>query len=206
MGPSSTWSFTRRVIRLIESYLPERNTPPVPTGLDGGAYKLKWTRIANDELPDLGDLPARDYAIYIFNTFTFHVGQLFLVIDEESFLQNLEEFYKDAAAKVRQSRMWFAQFLFVLAFGKAFLTPFSPETNPAGCSYALRALAIIPDFADEHAEPLLEIDVLCLAALYLQSVDMRLTAYQYVREWDIVFTRPIANVSLDWPGVEALLY
>ncbi|KAJ5256899.1 transcriptional regulator family: Fungal Specific TF [Penicillium angulare] len=122
MGPTSSWSFCRRVLALIGRRVPESNCPPDPWHLDGMAFKLQWRPASPDEIPDVSNLPPLDYALFLFNTVKFYFGFLSFMIDEESYLRDLYEFYEDPAEKATGSRYWYAQYLLVLAFGKAFLS------------------------------------------------------------------------------------
>lgn len=128
----------------------------------------------------MSGLSSLDYALYLFNTVKFHLGQLFRMIDEELFLQEMNAFYENAQAKATTSRLWYAQYLMILAFGKAFLVQYKAGAAPPGSEYAVRALSLIPEIRDMYGERILEIEVYCLAALYLQCVDLRITAFQYV--------------------------
>ena len=57
-----------------------------------------------------------------------------------------DEFYDDAAAKVQERRLWYVQFLIILAFGEAFLDPVRNHTNTAGWTkYFSRAMSLLPD-------------------------------------------------------------
>lgn len=51
---------------------------------------------------------------------------------------------------------------------------------PSGSAFASRAMALMPDIAELHDEGLLSIEVLSLAALCFRSIDMRVSAFQYV--------------------------
>lgn len=182
LAPSSTWSFCRRVLALLMQQSPGSDNPPDPFNYDGTAYRLRWKRISEDEDPDISNLPALDYALYFFNVVKFHLGQFSNIVDEESYLQNLDEFYVDTATKARSSRLWFAQYLLVLAFGKAFVGHASvgPSSSLPGVEYASRAMALLPDMSAVEGDGLFAIEVLCLASLYFQSIDMRIAAFQHI--------------------------
>jgi proline utilization trans-activator len=96
-------------------------------------------------------------------------------------MANLHTFYDNPTENARQLKMWFIQFLLVLAFGKAFLQPAMTSGIPPGSEYFLRAMNMIPDTERLYREPVPAIEVLCMVSLYLQSVDMRCSAYGYVR-------------------------
>ncbi|EAW24713.1 fungal specific transcription factor domain-containing protein [Aspergillus fischeri NRRL 181] len=180
MGPSSSWSFCRRVLALIGKHVPESNYLPDPWHLDGVAFKLHWTSLRSDEVPDTTNLPPLDYALFLFNTVKFYFGHLFYIIDEPSYLQHLQELYKDPATKATSSRLWYAQYLLILAFGKAFVVQSSSQEGPSGSQYASRAMALLPDLSGIYCEPLDSIRALALAALYFQSIDMRVAAFQHI--------------------------
>lgn len=182
LGPTSTWAFSRRVLNTLgERFVPEDNKA-VPLAVDGEAYQFQYRRSTFEETPDLTGLPSHDYAIYMLNTVQFHLGQLFRLFDEEEFLHNLHEFYADAATKVQESPLWYVQFLLVLAFGEAFLTPIrNTHIAPGWGKYFTRAMSLMPDISALWPEPILAIEVLTMIALYLHSVDLRDTAYCYVR-------------------------
>ncbi|KAJ3941067.1 uncharacterized protein N0V96_008943 [Colletotrichum fioriniae] len=155
MGPTSSWSFCRRVLALLGKRLPE--AAPDPWHLPHeGAFRMQWTPLGATDTPDVSNLPPLDYALFLFNTVKFYLGAVFYVIDEPSFLKNLHELYEDPAGKASSARLWYAQYLLVLAFGKAFVVNrLNPDTIPA-------------------------IQALALAALYFQCLDMRLAAYQHI--------------------------
>jgi hypothetical protein len=115
------------------------------------------------------------------NTVRFHFGHLYQLIDEDYFACNFDEFYHNASAKVQESRLWYVQFLVVLAFGEALLAPVRRASNTASWTkYFSRAMSLLPDTTALWQDPLLGIEVLALIALYLHSVDMRDSAYCYV--------------------------
>ncbi|KAL4813094.1 hypothetical protein BDW67DRAFT_188091 [Aspergillus spinulosporus] len=181
MGPSSSWSFCRRVLALLGEQVPEANNPPDPWNIDGTAFMLKWRPLPADETPDLSDLPPMDYGLYLLHTVRFHFGPLFYIIDEAAFIQDLHHFYSSPEDQVGPMRIWFAQYLLIIAFGKAFLAPDrQPNAPPDGHQYASRAMALMPDMSGLHSDQLQCIQALALAALYFQSVDMRVAAFQHI--------------------------
>ncbi|KAJ5956284.1 transcriptional regulator family: Fungal Specific TF [Penicillium viridicatum] len=180
MGPTSSWSFCRRVLALIGRKVPESNCPPDPFHIDGVAFKLTWRPYPPDEVPDVTNLPPLDYALFLFNTVKFYFGFLSFMIDESAYLQDLHEFYRDPPAKAASNRPWYCQYLLVLAFGKAFLIQRNPSGTPPGHQYASRAMALLPDLSGVDEDPLGCIQALSLGAVYLQSIDMRRAAFQHI--------------------------
>lgn len=148
--------------------------------MDGDAYKFSWKRVGLEDKPDLSRLPSLDFAIYLTNTVKFHLGGIFRLFDEDEFLQHLHEFYAEAPEKVGSSRLWYTQYLLVLAFGKGFLNGPKTPGSLSGSEFFTRAMSILPDIPDLHEEPVLAVEVLNLIALYFYCLDMRQTAYSYV--------------------------
>ncbi|KAE8137536.1 hypothetical protein BDV38DRAFT_271142 [Aspergillus pseudotamarii] len=180
LGPTSTWSFSRRILNTIQARLGPQNSTPLPLAVDGDAYQLQWRQASSEELPDISGLPSLEHALYILNTVQFHFSHLYLLFDEDEFLHHLYEFYDNAEVKVQESRLWYVQFLIVLAFGEALLAPVRKVSNAASWTkYFLRAMSFLPDITGLWQDPVLAIEVLTLIGLYFHSIDMRDTAYCY---------------------------
>ncbi|TQN66019.1 Proline utilization trans-activator [Colletotrichum shisoi] len=181
MGPTSSWSFCRRVLALLGKRIPE--AAPDPWHLPHeGAFRMHWTPLGASEAPDVSNLPPLDYAMFLFNTAKFYLGAVFYLVDEPSFLREMRELYEDPAAKAASSRLWYAQYLLILAFGKAFVVSGGGPhaTAPPGVQYAARAMALLPDLSGLNPDSILSIQALALAAVYFQCLDMRLAAYQHI--------------------------
>ncbi|KAM0563032.1 hypothetical protein ACHAPJ_001876 [Fusarium lateritium] len=167
MGPASSWAFCRRVLALVGKHLPDTNNEPPPWHLDGVAFRLQWRPLMPDEQPDISNLPPSDYAFFLVQTARFYLGPLASLIDETEFLQHFKELYQDASAKASSS------------FGKAFLGGKSADGSPPGYQYAARAMPLMPELAGIALDPVLSAQALTLAAIYFQSIDMRVAAYQH---------------------------
>ncbi|KPM39399.1 hypothetical protein AK830_g7152 [Neonectria ditissima] len=180
MGPSSSWAFCRRVLALVGKHLPDAGRDPAPWHLDGAAFKMQRRPIGPDEAPDVSNLPPSDYALFLVKTATFYLGPLANILDERRFICNMKELYEDAPTKARVCRHWYAQFLLMLAFGKAFLGNAGKDNKPSGYQYAARAMSILPDLAGIDNEPVVSAQALTLAAIYFQSIDMRVAAFHHI--------------------------
>lgn len=90
-----------------------------------------------------------------------------------------------------EHRLWFIQFLLVLAFGTAFLHRSGRSKDPPGSKFFIRAMSLMPDQAPLWKGSLLAIEVLGMAGLYLYSIDQRESAHIYVR-----FTFPPAYYAV----------
>ncbi|OJJ79766.1 putative C6 transcription factor [Aspergillus glaucus CBS 516.65] len=181
LGPTSTWSFSRRVLSIIQTRVHPDSTRSIPLAVDGDAYQIHWSQASSDEPPDISGLPSIDYALYMLSTVKFHLSPMYRFFDEKEFLCNLYEFYDNAPVKAQESRLWYIQFLMVLAFGEAFLTPMRTAENTENWTrFFTRALSLLPDITGLWQDPILAIEVLALIALYFHSVDIRDTAYCYI--------------------------
>ncbi|CAM1507747.1 Fc.00g045950.m01.CDS01 [Cosmosporella sp. VM-42] len=180
MGPTSSWSFCRRTLALLGKRLPESNCAPDPWHLDGMAFKMQWKPLGREEAPDISNLPPLDYALHLFNSVKFYLGVIINLIDEPRYLKDLHEFYEDATTKASESRLWYAQYLLILAFGKAILNSSGPRKSPSGYHYAVRAMSLMPDLSGMDVDANEAIQALALASLYLQSIDMRVAAFQHI--------------------------
>jgi len=158
------------------------NSTSLPINLDGAAYQLPPLPHIYGHLPTIEEaqLPSLDHAIYLFNAFKFHLNQTFRFVDERRFTETLHAFYRHDP-DFAPSPLAFAEVMFVLAFGKAFLSRSTSTTTPKGWMYASWGFAALPTLHNDSQDNMLAIQVYCLAALYSQSIDMRVTAFDYVR-------------------------
>ena len=149
----------------------------------GEAYDLGWDG-SRGNAPSLktdnATLPSADHAMYLINATKFHVGQMFHLFDEESFMQYFSRFHNANAAKSGLIPLWYAHYLLILAFGKAFLARTVKGRKPPGADLFVQAMAILPDVTYLCLHPIETIEILCCATLYLHSLDFRSPAYQLV--------------------------
>ncbi|KAJ5761514.1 hypothetical protein N7533_003553 [Penicillium manginii] len=183
LGHTSTWSFCRRVFTLLEDAGLYSTAPRAPLNLDGAAFRLHWHSKAEVDSSDLLKLPPIDQALFLYNTVKFRLGEIFSVVDQPNFLRIFDEFHKNPLKTAQMERLWFVEYLMLLAFGKAFTSYMNTTTvAPPGSELAVRALSLLPDvaFLQDERPALLAMEVLALIALYFQSIDMRSPAYQYI--------------------------
>ncbi|KAE8346229.1 hypothetical protein BDV24DRAFT_176278 [Aspergillus arachidicola] len=182
LAPTSVWSFTARLSVMLTEKLQLESPYTTPSQLDKDIYPLQWKQAIAEGPPDISGLPSIDHALYLFNTVKFHLGVKYRFFDEDTFLAHIHEFYNgNAAEKATESRLWFVQFLLVLAFGNAFLLQSRNVKDPPGSKFFVRAMALMPDHASLWKDSLLASETLALAGLYLYSIDHRESAHVYVR-------------------------
>lgn len=97
-------------------------------------------------------------------------------------MRGLHDFYTKGANQepTTDTRLWYIQFLLVMAFGKALLLPAAPGESPPGGGLVSRALELLPDNPGLYQDPILSVEILCCLALYMQSVDHRNSAFTYI--------------------------
>lgn len=126
-------------------------------------------------------MPSLNHALYLLDTVKFHFGQNYHFFDEKEFSDNMRAFYAGGAAKMAsENRLWFAQFLLIVAFGKAFLSRPQHSGEPPGAHYFTRAMSVMPEITSLWKDSLLAIEVLALTGLYLYAIDERESAHVYV--------------------------
>ncbi|KAI9929625.1 hypothetical protein MW887_001099 [Aspergillus wentii] len=179
LAPSSMWSLTARLTVMMTERLHLEPVASDPGFLEGDIYDLQW--MPSTDGPDVSGLPSIDHSLYLFNTVKFHLGQNYRFFDESAFTSHLHEFYYgNALEKATECRLWFVQFLLVLAFGNAFLSRSRNSQDPPGSRFFVRAMSLMPDLRFLWKDCLLSIEVLALAGLYLYSIDHRESAHVYV--------------------------
>ncbi|KAF5657455.1 hypothetical protein FHETE_10425 [Fusarium heterosporum] len=181
LAPWSTWSFTLRLMLMLGDKLqPGVETIP-PQLTDDDVYTLSWNNRPANEKPDVTGLPSLDYAIYLFHTFKFHLGQTYRLFDEVEFVNQIRDFYSDAQTKAEENRLWYVKFLLILSFGTAFhLAQPVPSNQPPGSKFFVRAMGLMPDHTALWKDSLFAIEVLAMVGLYLYSIDQRESAHVYL--------------------------
>ncbi|CAG7923000.1 unnamed protein product [Penicillium olsonii] len=183
LGHTSTWSFCRRVFKLLEDDASCPNAHRSPLNLDGAAFRLHWQPKLAVDASDLVKLPPVDHALMLYNIVKYRLGELFGIVDEKSFLCSFDEFHRSPLKTAQMLPLWFIKYLMILAYGKALTSyPDPAAVAPSGSDLATRALSLLPDvaFLQDERPALLAIEILALIALYFQSLDMRSAAYQYI--------------------------
>ncbi|KAI1068495.1 hypothetical protein LB507_004286, partial [Fusarium sp. FIESC RH6] len=181
LAPWSTWSFTLRLMLMLGDSLQPGGDMIPPQLIESDVYTLSWNIRPPHEKPDVTGLPSLDYAIYLFHTFKFHLGQTYRLFDEVEFVNQIRDFYSDAQSKAEENRLWYVKFLLILAFGTAFnASQRMASTEPPGAKFFVRAMGLMPDHTALWKDSLLAIEVLAMVGLYLYSIDERESAHVYL--------------------------
>ncbi|KAK2689578.1 hypothetical protein QWA68_012050 [Fusarium oxysporum] len=186
MGTSSNWSFNKRVLTMTHERVKGR---PLSmhnlhfAGTEGKVFDLRWDgtrKLTAQDVPDMSALPTKDFALYLINSVKFHCGWLYSLFDEDTFMERFRLFHENPSEYARAEPLWFVHYLLVLAFGKAFVVQSTKSRRPPGGDFFIQAMKLMPDFNFFDCDIIEEMQVLCCAALYLQSVDHIQQAYRLV--------------------------
>ncbi|KAK4072126.1 transcriptional regulator family: Fungal Specific TF [Trichoderma harzianum] len=185
LGPSSTWAYIQQAMSILQQCIKDQSSPQLPTTSDGGAFVLDWpsTSQTTPTAPlTIDRLPSLTYSLYLTDTVKFYLGPMYHLYDEDIFRQRLNDFYATGpwVEPPRSSRLWFIQYLLIMALGKALIMPGSSDKRPTGCDYVLGAIELLPDVHGYYTDSILSVEILCCLSLYLQSIDHRNAAYNYI--------------------------
>ncbi|KUL89532.1 hypothetical protein ZTR_04282 [Talaromyces verruculosus] len=180
MGTSSNWSFARRMLSMLYEHLYDKPLPTDSLLFEGSTYDIGWngSRIAVDQEAPI--VPSLDYSIYLINTVKFRAGQLFHLFDEETFMGGLYTFYEDPRPQTASPSLWYIHYLVIIALGKALVAHGNRDDRPHGCEFLTKALQLLPDSTTLSRNAVNSAEILCCIALYLQSLDFRSSAYNFI--------------------------
>ncbi|KAJ5110164.1 hypothetical protein N7532_002809 [Penicillium argentinense] len=179
LGTSSNWSFTRRVLSLTHEHVYQEALPTGALIFDGATYDLGWDGLRSSHGSEVPAVPTFDHAMYLINVVKFRCGQLYHLFDENEFMTKLHEFYTEPKPHATTG-LWYIHFLLVLAFGKGFVKHKVQGNRPPGADFFVKALQMLPGVSVLHEEPIESTEVLCCIALYLQALDCRSSAHNYI--------------------------
>lgn len=154
--------------------------PAMSTLFDGTMIELGWDGRRDPATSENIQLPSADFAIYLINAVKFHIGQLFHLFDEATFMPEFSHFYENVANQQTPPPLWYVHFLTLLAFGKVFVARTVDGRRLPGAEFFERARMLMPDIIFLNNQPVEAVEVLCCQALYLQSLDFRTAAHNVV--------------------------
>lgn len=159
----------------------ESPLPPDSLLFEGSTYDLGWdgSRFSVDQIPLI--VPTLDHSIFLINAVKFHAGQLFHLFDESTFTDGLYAFYENPQQETSAPSLWYIHYLVIIAFGKALSVNWNRGGRPPGCEFFTRALQLLPDSTLLSRNAVNATEILCCIALYLQSLDFRNSAHNFVR-------------------------
>lgn len=156
--------------------------PPDSLLFEGSTYDLGWdgSRISVDQIPLI--VPTLDHSIYLIDAVKFHAGQLFHLFDEGTFMDGLYAFYENPQQETATPSLWYIHYLVVIAFGKALSVNWNRGGRPPGREFFTKALQLLPDSTLLSRDAVNATEILCCISLYLQSLDFRNSAHNFVRQ------------------------
>ena len=175
LGHSSTWAFSRQVLDMAYKKAYSRPLPETSMNIEGDPYGLN---LQAPSAEGVEGLPSLEVSLFLLQTVKFHTTCLYHLFDETSFTANLYQFFDNPEQYAKTSRLWFAHYLIIMAFGKA-LSQASKHTEEAMDLFA-RGTKVLPGVIYLCHEPVLASEILCGIALYLQSIDHRPAAHVYI--------------------------
>ncbi|KAL9599047.1 MAG: hypothetical protein Q9219_004081 [cf. Caloplaca sp. 3 TL-2023] len=179
LGTSSNWSFGRRISSTAHERLYSTPLPAASLLFEGQTYDLGWDGRRESVEFNKASLPTSDFALFLINAVKFHCGQRFHLFDEQDFMRNFA-IHHDPGRHAECSNLWNIHYLLILALGKALIVRVGQDRRPPGASLYVQAMKLLPDTTYLCHEPIQSMEILCCAALYLQCLDMRSSAYSYV--------------------------
>ncbi|KAM3070533.1 hypothetical protein ACMFMF_007988 [Clarireedia jacksonii] len=180
LGSSSNWSFGRRVLSMAHERAFNSSLPSKDLSFDGKTYDIGWDGLRTEATAEPTVLPSSDYAIYLINAVKFHCGQMFHLFDEQTFMEQFTQFHQTPENREKRSGLWFIHYLLILAFGKALIVRSNAGQSPPGADMFVWAMKCLPDTVYMCTQSVESIEVLCCVALYLQSLDFRISAYNFI--------------------------
>ncbi|KAL4880748.1 hypothetical protein BJY04DRAFT_207920 [Aspergillus karnatakaensis] len=180
LGTSSNWSFARKILSMTHEHLYNAALPTDSLLFEGSTYDLGWDGSRTTVHPEAPIVPTLDYSIYLINAVKFHAGQLYHLFDEGAFMGGLYAFYEDPQQQMAMDCLWYIHYLVIIALGKSLVVNRNRDTRPPGCEFFTRALQLLPDTTHLARDPILATEVLCCVALYLQSLDYRNSAHNFI--------------------------
>lgn len=179
LGHSSTWSFSRQVLNMVNQSPHSNPSTEASLHVEGEVYNVSTVDLTISQ-SDIAGIPSMDLALYYLQSVKFRTHPILHLFDEADFSFHLHRFYESPATYGQSNRIWFVHFLILMAFGKAFVKQTQPTRGPTGSDLFARALRLLPDTTYLCYEPVESTEILCCIALYLQSIDHRSAAHIYV--------------------------
>ncbi|KAH8700208.1 Zn(II)2Cys6 transcription factor [Talaromyces proteolyticus] len=180
LGTSSNWSFARRILSMTHEHVYNSPLPTESLLFEGSTYDLGWDGLRTTVDQELPIVPTLDYSIYLINAVKFHAGQLFHLFDEGTFMGGLYAFYEDPQQQMASPDLWYIHYLVIIALGKALVVHRNRTGRPPGCEFFTKALQLLPDSTHLCRDPVNATEILCCIALYLQSLDFRSAAHNFI--------------------------
>jgi proline utilization trans-activator len=135
------------------------------------------SQIDREALRALRNWPTEQDAHSILEAVVLNVGISQQLFDVRTFSDNLSLLYQDSDTQV--PRIWVCEVLLVFAIGRLLQARMDDASELPDTAFFREAMKYLPALSDLRRQNVLGIEVMGLAALYLQIVDRKDDAYIY---------------------------
>ncbi|KAF5263503.1 hypothetical protein FOXYS1_5751 [Fusarium oxysporum] len=177
---SSTRNFGAEVRKLLNPQAggQRASNSPATEPLDLPSISSLYSpQSASSSLPEL--LPSEVEARQCLEAFIFYLGQTQHFIDSRVFSDTLDRLYNSATTMTDSQDVGMIEILLVLAIGRQILRKTSPQEFWPGDKLFKVAIARLPNFTELRTKGIIMVNILALAAVYLQNLDLTEDAYYY---------------------------
>ncbi|KAH7322605.1 fungal-specific transcription factor domain-containing protein [Stachybotrys elegans] len=124
---------------------------------------------------------SRDESMRLFDVFVSLLGINQHFLDPRKFADSIDLLYlSDTSRSIQMESMWFNHYLLVMAMGMLIGSPSDDPDRPPGSAFFAEALRRLPPTYELGSYGIVSVEVLSLAAVYLQWCDRKNEAYLYV--------------------------
>ncbi|OCT46780.1 C6 transcription factor [Cladophialophora carrionii] len=170
----------RYVGKAAATYLAQKlsSTPETSLAWDvNPMYKSSLKRPASLTLPQL---PPYEFARRLFFAQHIYIGTIFSFLQPHVFESRLQKVYSNTLDLAKQDDcLAFCQVLLIFAYGQMYsVNQWSGSDGPPGFTFFKHALWLLPDLYQEGS--VMFVEVLGLLAPYMQNVNRKDAAFQYI--------------------------
>lgn len=166
----------------ITSSLPQRQILHTGGGLDSpdDAYNLHG--LPDQALPDVSGVqwPAEDRTYALLETFLNSLSTVQHLLDARVFTDQVASHFEAGQAQRPVQTLWDIEFLLVMAIGELLQGSTESSAPLPGVYFYKQAMALLPQVGSLRTAGILAVEIMGLAAFYLQCADCKEDAYVYV--------------------------
>ncbi|KAJ5087326.1 hypothetical protein N7456_010942 [Penicillium angulare] len=143
-------------------------------------YAAQWTSLRGLDDADDPLTPSMEESQYLLDQFLYYMGVSQHFIDPRSFSDSMVLLFQTRETREQQKRTtWYTEYLLVMAMAKL-IEGEQPKSQPPGSDLFAEALRRLPPLHKLGGEGVIAVEILTLAATYLQWCDRRHDAYLYI--------------------------
>lgn len=176
MAPTSALSSSETFGSEVKSLLVARSNPNSVKSPSASGVCFS-SQVDTDVLRNLRNWPGQEEAHSLIEKVVLNVGISQHLFDVRTFSDNLSLLYQESNPQV--PRLWVCEVLLVFAIGRLLQARMDDAAELPDTAFFREAMKYMPALTDLRRQDVLGIEVLGLAALYLQIVDRKDDAYIY---------------------------